>query len=287
MPNNVLEVCYRVIGKDIRSFKPHNDRSIEILQTWSSGGYFLVKDKLFPIEPASVFLINAIETHCSQPANANSYIRSKIIVSYDYMRSLMALHNLSGFIDGEGFVNGGCNYDIKPHNPVSLIVDQLFHEAAIEFNHSENGTFTDARIGVSVMRILIELFSQKKNSTVTELPRSQIILDSILHYINMRITENESISINQMCQELFISTSYASHLFKKAVGQSLMQYINLLRISRVKKLLLSTDKKINEISDMLNYPNSSSFCKTFKKYAGYSPNDYRTQYRAQNSERLT
>ncbi|MDL2244185.1 helix-turn-helix domain-containing protein [Parabacteroides sp. OttesenSCG-928-J18] len=46
-------------------------------------------------------------------------------------------------------------------------------------------------------------------------------------------------------------------------------------ISHARLLLVSTDKTILQISDELNFPNSSFFSKYFKKHVGMTPKVYR------------
>ena len=44
--NSIYESEYRVVGTDARYALPHHDDSIEIIQTWSDGGYFIVKNNI-------------------------------------------------------------------------------------------------------------------------------------------------------------------------------------------------------------------------------------------------
>ena len=47
---NLYQTAYRVIGEDKLLSTPHQDNSIEIIQTWSDGGHFIVKNKVFPFQ---------------------------------------------------------------------------------------------------------------------------------------------------------------------------------------------------------------------------------------------
>jgi YesN/AraC family two-component response regulator len=48
-----------------------------------------------------------------------------------------------------------------------------------------------------------------------------------------------------------------------------------VRIDKAKKLLLSTDKTVNEISINVGYENSSFFTRLFKKNTGLTPAKWR------------
>lgn len=60
-------------------------------------------------------------------------------------------------------------------------------------------------------------------------------------------------------------------MFKKAVGESFVQYLTRLRIEQAKLLLLTTDHKTFEISESIGFENYRSFNRIFKKETGVSP----------------
>lgn len=53
------------------------------------------------------------------------------------------------------------------------------------------------------------------------------------------------------------------------------EWISKAVITEVKVLLKDTDKPISEISDILNFPTDSFFCRFFKKETGVTPTQYR------------
>ena len=59
------------------------------------------------------------------------------------------------------------------------------------------------------------------------------------------------------------------------MGKTIIQYKNELRIAEAKKLLLSTNLKIFEISDMLDFQHCTIFNKYFKEMVGCTPKKYR------------
>ena len=54
------------------------------------------------------------------------------------------------------------------------------------------------------------------------------------------------------------------------------------KIEKIKKLLLSTDKSLMEISDELNFDNTAYLCRFFKKHTGCTPKHFRLAH--QNKE---
>lgn len=72
-----------------------------------------------------------------------------------------------------------------------------------------------------------------------------------------------------------MTPNYFSSLFKKEIGQSTVNYITNLRISKAKELLEKTDKSVVGIAELIGYNDSNYFFRVFKKNAGVTPQQYR------------
>jgi AraC-type DNA-binding domain-containing proteins len=77
--------------------------------------------------------------------------------------------------------------------------------------------------------------------------------------------------------KLCFSPRYLSNVLKKITGHSLYYWISEFSLKEAKILLKSSDKTITQISEELNFPNSSFFAKFFKKRTGFSPLNFRKE----------
>ena len=68
---------------------------------------------------------------------------------------------------------------------------------------------------------------------------------------------------------------YLSRKFKAETGVSMSEYMNRLKIAKVKKLLDSSDETIEGIAASLGFCSGSYFARIFQKMEGISPADYR------------
>lgn len=89
--------------------------------------------------------------------------------------------------------------------------------------------------------------------------------------------QDESLSIKDISEHVFLSSSYICTLFKNETGQTLNQYLTDFRIDKAKNLLIDPRYKITDISARVGYSDGNYFGKTFKKLVGMSPSEYREQ----------
>lgn len=85
----------------------------------------------------------------------------------------------------------------------------------------------------------------------------------------------EDIDRDDVASVTHITPNYLSKKFREETGMTLRQYINELRIEEAKRLLLSTNMTISEISSEIGYDNSSYFSTVFRKICGVSPISWR------------
>ena len=117
-----------------------------------------------------------------------------------------------------------------------------------------------------------------KENGVEEPARDRLVIGQAKAYI----AENYSkkISLDEICRNLYLSTTYFSFIFKKETGQNYMEYLTGIRMEKAKELLGTTTKKVYEIAGDVGYSDYKYFTAQFKKYTGMSPKDYRLGDRA-------
>ena len=72
-----------------------------------------------------------------------------------------------------------------------------------------------------------------------------------------------------------VCTKYFSRQIKAASGKTPREHIRSRVIVEAKALLNSTGYTVRQVSEALNFPSESSFCKYFREATGMSPGDFR------------
>jgi YesN/AraC family two-component response regulator len=88
----------------------------------------------------------------------------------------------------------------------------------------------------------------------------------------------EKITHDDVANQVDLSHSYLSILFKKEVGISVSDYIQHVKIDEAKNLIEYTETPLSEIGSLLNFSDQSYFTKVFKKHAGLTPKQYKEKY---------
>lgn len=84
----------------------------------------------------------------------------------------------------------------------------------------------------------------------------------------------EDLSLKAVAEQVYLSPSYFSHMFKKITGESFSDYLNQVRISQAKQLLAADLYKMYQVAEMVGYKDYKYFSSVFKKITGISPTDY-------------
>lgn len=102
------------------------------------------------------------------------------------------------------------------------------------------------------------------------------LVQDVAKYIQHHLSE--PITTNDIAKALFLSRSRLSVKFKEEANENLVDFILKEKIEEAKRLLRYTDKTSVAISAYLGFSSQSHFSRTFKKYTGSLPNEYRKRH---------
>ncbi len=112
-----------------------------------------------------------------------------------------------------------------------------------------------------------------RNQTRQDEKEVSFEIQSALAFIEENLTRD--LTMDEVAGSIAMSYNYFSRRFKECTGYSFPEYINLRRIDLSKSYLQDPSLKISEIAYKMGYNSASTFSKTFKKYEGCYPADYR------------
>lgn len=86
------------------------------------------------------------------------------------------------------------------------------------------------------------------------------------------------ITVDQLATMFALSRRNLERRFKKATANTVVEYIQRVKIEAAKKNLESAKKNINEVMYEVGYNDTKAFRTTFKRITGLSPIQYRNKY---------
>lgn len=90
---------------------------------------------------------------------------------------------------------------------------------------------------------------------------------------------DKKFTIDEISSKFGIGRRTFERRFKRSTGNSIIEYIQRVKVEVIKKQLESGTKTINEIIFEIGYNDINAFRNVFKKYTGMSPVDYRRKYK--------
>ncbi len=98
-------------------------------------------------------------------------------------------------------------------------------------------------------------------------------VNKIIKYV--RQNYSRKLTLDEIAGQVFLSPSYISSLFKEETGQSLITYINHVRVEQSKQLLADQRISLVDIAGMCGFEDQGYFTKVFKRETGLTPNRFR------------
>jgi transcriptional regulator GlxA family with amidase domain len=88
----------------------------------------------------------------------------------------------------------------------------------------------------------------------------------------------EKITVDQLADMLALSRRNLERRFKKATANSVVEYIQRVKVEAAKNSLESSRENVNEVMYNVGYTDPKAFRDTFKRITGLSPKQYRDKY---------
>lgn len=89
---------------------------------------------------------------------------------------------------------------------------------------------------------------------------------------------DEKITVDELADKLAVGRRSFERRFKQATNNSVLEYIQRVKIEAAKRNIENSRKNINEVMFEVGYTDTKAFRTTFKKITGITPLEYRNRY---------
>jgi transcriptional regulator GlxA family with amidase domain len=116
------------------------------------------------------------------------------------------------------------------------------------------------------------MFSGQKDHEDVPIKKAQAFIEENFH---------QKITVDELASMFSLSRRNLERRFKRATSNTVVEYIQRVKIEAAKMSLESTRENVNEVMYKVGYTDTKAFRTTFKKITGISPIQYRTKYNPQ------
>lgn len=260
------------VGEDIVLFMPtagacfyaltpeHSHPSYMFVLAFNNQTSFQIKNKILSAVPGRVFALSPDIVHHELPSDSPPrYIA--VFINKDLFEK-----QLSQYPSGTNLILNGEFYNIE--HALHPLLKRFMIEADNDLPGS--GSILHA-LSIEICHCLIRGILNI-NSTRDRVS-SRMEIDRVIEYLHSHL--DKKISIDEASKIAYMSPSHFSRIFKKETGMSLMNYLNKIRMDRVKKLLLGEDASITEVALACGFNSPSYLSACFNKEFKMSPSEYK------------
>jgi len=113
------------------------------------------------------------------------------------------------------------------------------------------------------------MFKGQKGHGDKEVKKAQEYIEKNIH---------ERITIDELADKMAVSRRTFERRFKQATNNSVLEYIQRVKIEAAKRSFESSRKNINEVMFDVGYTDTKAFRTIFKRITGLTPIEYRNKY---------
>lgn len=152
------------------------------------------------------------------------------------------------------------------------LVDRMFHVlySLVESDYANSDSIYNIIATITTYYNRVFADKAQKKSAIT---RANEIFDSFIRLVNLNCRKERRMSF--YASKICVTERYLGTVVRQVSGVTAKEWIDRAVMSEAKVMLRHSVLQISQISDELNFPNPSFFCKFFKRNAGKSPQEYR------------
>lgn len=249
-------------NKVMRPLHSH-DSICEVLLIYKGTGTYYVKDQQYPLEEGDIIFSDQDDLHevaSEMPTEIGSFC---IGIADLHINGLPENH----------LVKLGDSY-VRHSRHLFPTFKEMCEQMFLMQGMNEQGKLA-SQLLCSAFIVMTTQLTSFPIAVRQNLKEDQFVI-RIRNYLDLNFTDN--ISLDTISEALKCSSAYVSHVFKKEIGMTPIQYVIRRRIGLAQTLLISTDLPATKIATMIGYDNTNYFCTLFSKITGITPIQYRMLY---------
>lgn len=242
--------------------KPHFHQELEMLYIIRGELTVTQDNRTFQMKKDDVMVINCNNVHALQGSENLSLLQ--IHISYDLLFEVAAGSSMV-------FACNSCVDVYHPYGELRRIMRQLLFSYADgpKQNEALRYSYVYGLLDILTRQFQISLEAGDQERSQRDEARVQVIIS----YVNQNF--REEINLGKLAEQMYLSTSSLSRLFKRSMGCYFGDFVNHVRLNHAVQELEQTEKTITHIAADSGFASLAAFNKQFQAIYQMTPSVYR------------
>ena len=239
-------------------FVQHTHKMYEVYFFVSGAGKFAIENTLYTLQPGDVMLLRPEEYHQFIPTSPEAYERG--CVHFDASLVADCPHLLNAFTHREKGKQNLLRLDKEVFDSLLARMDE-----AVQMPEDLRPDMLRFVIGEMLTYIAISVRNRDRLVGGHQMPA---LVETMLQYIHEHLTDPLSLDI--LSEQVFMTKSHISRVFKAAMGITPMEYIIRKRV-QLARLCLREGMNAKSAAEYCGFGDYSSFYRSYRRIIGETP----------------
>lgn len=151
------------------------------------------------------------------------------------------------------------------------LLNGLMMKIYSEFRHSDSAS------SLAIQGLALEMLAAVSRESTMRVRQPQRWLTEAVEFLRESFTER--LTITEVATAAGVHPVYLAREFRRFHGCTIGEYIRRLRVERACRQLSSSGESLAAIAASAGFSDQSHFCRTFKRFVGMTPAQYRTHFK--------
>ncbi len=268
-----LSADFQLSFQQIKLLVPKINRGVQIVLVISGELKIETSDRFYHLFENDVLVINRNQLYEAQGNEENKVMI--LSISDGFMEDHYAEYHNQRFECYSREIDLG-------REEMVLAIRKLLTNVMISYYRQDECYLIEVQSYIcQILLILIRSFKQE-GSVIQKIDTADRRLLQIIDY--MEKNYDQMITLEEVANKYFLSTSYLSRYFKQKMGMGFSRYLMNIRLGHSMKDLLYTDDSISQIAMNNGFPNTNRFHPFFKETYQMTPHEYRKTHVVQKED---
>jgi YesN/AraC family two-component response regulator len=265
-PKSGLPVYFDIYKTYNQLVPSHWHNHLEVLYVFKGTMHILRNDEKYTLNEKDLFVVNSGDIHLTRSPGSIEILLLQI--PYELLNQSIDRYKTLRFREfyPERELNEDPVFQRLVHH--LLTMRTLYEEAEDGYQFLFTSTL-NLFLHTLYSHYSLRQDIDEKNKTAKHLSRLKVIID----YVQQNYSE--ALSLKEAASLLALNPEYFCRSFKKYTGFTFMEYVNLVRLTRIHSDILNTDDSITTIQERHGFTNYKVFNRMFKEAYGCTPSKLR------------